>query len=34
MADINKRKRDDYDNGEAVGTGVGALYWGYHGFCS
>ena len=25
MADINKRKRDDYDTGEAVGTGVGAF---------
>ena len=25
MADINKRKRDDNDTGEAVGTGVGAF---------
>jgi hypothetical protein len=25
MADINKRKRDDKDTGEAVGTGVGAF---------
>ena len=25
MADINERKRDDNDTGEAVGTGVGAF---------
>ena len=25
MADINKRKRDNNDTGEAVGTGVGAF---------
>ncbi|MCQ6281641.1 hypothetical protein [Bacillus sp. EB600] len=25
MADINERKRDDYDTGEAVGTSVGAF---------
>ncbi|MEI4771668.1 hypothetical protein WAX74_18770 [Psychrobacillus sp. FJAT-51614] len=25
MADINKRKRDNYDTGEAVGTSVGAF---------
>jgi len=25
MADINKRKRDDNDTGEAVGTSVGAF---------
>ena len=25
MADINKRKRDNYDTGKAVGTGVGAF---------
>jgi uncharacterized protein YcfJ len=25
MADINKRKRDDKDTGEAVGTSVGAV---------
>lgn len=25
MADINERKRNDIDTGEAVGTGVGAV---------